>query len=83
MVRRPSQKTIPFLNKVDISCDASWVHLSKDGNQLTIKVDANPVAVNARGGWVTLSNGYVEKKIQITQYDLPALLALSGITDLL
>lgn len=67
-------KTIPFLNKVDISCDASWVHFSKDGNQLTIKVDANPVAVNARGGWVTLSNGYVEKKIQITQYDLPALL---------
>ena len=51
-------KTIPFLNKVDISCDASWVHLSKDGNQLTIKVDANPVAVNARGGCVSLSNGY-------------------------
>ena len=58
-------KTIPYLNKLDISCDASWVHLSKDGDKLIIKVDANPIATNARGAKLKISNGIKEAQVQI------------------
>lgn len=45
---------------------ASWGHLSRSGNVLTISVDENKTG-NARADYFKLSNGTVEKKITITQ----------------
>lgn len=45
---------------------ASWGHLSRSGNVLTISVDENRTG-NARADYFKLSNGTVEKKITITQ----------------
>ena len=73
-------KTIPYLNKLDISCDASWVHLSKDGDKLIIKVDANPIATNARGAKLKISNGIKEAQVQIMQFDLSALMGTYELT---
>ena len=73
-------KTIPYLNKLDITCDASWVHLSKDGDKLTIKVDANPIATNARGAKLKISNGIKEAQVQIMQFDLSALMGTYELT---
>ena len=74
MVKRLLRRPIPYLNKLDISCDASWVHLSKDGDKLIIKVDANPIATNARGAKLKISNGIKEAQVQIMQFDLSALM---------
>ena len=41
------KKTIPYLSWLNVSCDASWVHLTKEGNTLTIDVDANAIATKA------------------------------------
>ena len=73
-------KTIPYLNKLDISCDASWIQLSKDGDKLTIKVDANPIATNARGAKLKISNGTAEAQVQILQFDLSALMGTYELT---
>ena len=73
-------KTIPYLNKLDITCDASWVHLSKDGDKLIIKVDANPIATNARGAKLKISNGIKEAQVQIMQFDLSALMGTYELT---
>lgn len=73
-------KTIPYLNKLDITCDASWLHLSKDGDKLTIKVDANPIATNARGAKLKISNGIKEAQVQILQFDLSALMGTYELT---
>ena len=73
-------KTIPYLNKLDITCDASWVHLSKDGDKLTIKVDANPIATNARAAKLKISNGIKEAQVQILQFDLSALMGTYELT---
>lgn len=45
---------------------ASWGHLNRSGNVLTISVDENKTG-NARADYFKLSNGTVEKKITITQ----------------
>ena len=45
---------------------ASWGHLSRSGNVLTISVDENKTG-NARADYFKLYNGTVEKKITITQ----------------
>ena len=73
-------KTIPYLNKLDITCDASWVHLSKDGDKLTIKVDANSIATNARAAKLKISNGTAEAQVQILQFDLSALMGTYELT---
>ena len=73
-------KTIPYLNKLDITCDASWLHLSKDGDKLIIKVDANPIATNARGAKLKISNGIKEAQVQIMQFDLSALMGTYELT---
>lgn len=73
-------KTIPYLNKLDITCDAPWLHLSKDGDKLTIKVDANPIATNARGAKLKISNGIKEAQVQILQFDLSALMGTYELT---
>lgn len=73
-------KTIPYLNKLDITCDAPWLHLSKDGDKLTIKVDANPIATNARGAKLKISNGIKEAQVQILQFDLSAFMGTYELT---
>jgi len=73
-------KTVPHLDKLQLACDASWVHLSKDGNTLTITVDANPMATKARGSKIKVSNGTDEAQVQVLQYDLPALLGSYKLT---
>ncbi|WP_455080905.1 DUF4302 domain-containing protein [Prevotella melaninogenica] len=73
-------KTIPYLNKLDITCDAPWLHLSKDGDKLIIKVDANPIATNARGAKLKISNGIKEAQVQIMQFDLSALMGTYELT---
>ena len=73
-------KTIPYLSKLNISCDASWVQLSKEGNKLIIKVEANPVATNARGAKLKISNGTAEAQVQILQFDLSALMGTYELT---
>lgn len=73
-------KTVPHLDKLLLACDASWVHLSKDGNTLTIAVDANPMATKARGSKIKVSNGTDEAQVQVLQYDLPALLGSYKLT---
>ena len=73
-------KTIPYLSKLNISCDASWVQLSKDGDKLTIKVDANPIATNARAAKLKISYGTAEAQVQILQLDLSALMGTYELT---
>ena len=73
-------KTVPHLDKLQLACDASWVHLSKDGDTLTIAVDANPMATKARGSKIKVSNGTDEAQVQVLQYDLPALLGSYKLT---
>ena len=73
-------KTIPYLSKLNISCDASWIQLSKEGDKLTIKVDANPIATNARGAKLKISNGTAEAQVQILQFDLSALMGTYELT---
>lgn len=73
-------KTIPYLSKLNISCDASWVQLSKEGDKLTIKVDANPIATNARAAKLKISNGTAEAQVQILQFDLSALMGTYELT---
>ena len=73
-------KTIPYLSKLNISCDASWVQLSKEGNKLIIKVEANPIATNARGAKLKISNGTAEAQVQILQFDLSALMGTYELT---
>ena len=45
---------------------ASWGHLSRSGNALTVSVDENDTG-HARVDYFELSNGSVEKKVTITQ----------------
>ena len=73
-------KTIPYLSKLNISCDASWIQLSKEGDELTIKVDANPIATNARAAKLKISNGTAEAQVQILQFDLSALMGTYELT---
>ena len=73
-------KTIPYLSKLNISCDASWIQLSKEGDKLTIKVDANPIATNARAAKLKISNGTAEAQVQILQFDLSALMGTYELT---
>lgn len=68
------KKTIPYLSWLNVSCDASWVHLTKEGNTLTIDVDANAIATKARGAKIKISNGIDEASAAVMQYDLSALM---------
>ena len=68
------KKTIPYLSWLNVSCDASWVHLTKEGNTLTVDVDANAIATKARGAKIKISNGIDEASAAVMQYDLSALM---------
>lgn len=73
-------KVIPYLDKLNISCDAPWVQLTKEGNKLTITVEANPNATKARGAKIKISNGTNVAQVQVLQFDLPALLGTYQLT---
>lgn len=45
---------------------ASWAHLTKNGNQLTIKVDCNTNA-SSRTDWLSIRMGSKEKRINVSQ----------------
>ena len=45
---------------------APWGHLTKSGNQLSIKIDSNP-NTTSRLDWITIKAGNKEKRINISQ----------------
>lgn len=67
-------KTIPHLNQFDVTCDASWVHISKSGNKLTVKVDATTDTKTARKAKIVFKNGDYTASVSAIQYELSALL---------
>lgn len=67
--------TVPLLDQFNITSDASWVHITTNGNELTIKVDASTEKVRAAN--ITIANKHSERlasAIKVTQLDLDALL---------
>lgn len=44
----------------------SWIHLSKDGNELTVRVDSNPNAT-VRNGSFNINAGNIEKRVIVSQ----------------
>ena len=73
-------KTLPHLDQVKVSCDASWVHVSQSGNKLTIKIDANPDESKVRKTYVTFTNGNYSSSISVTQIELSAILGTYELT---
>lgn len=67
-------KTVPHLDQFDISCDASWVHISKSGNKLSVKVDATTDTKTARKAKIVFKNGDYTASVSAIQYELSALL---------
>jgi hypothetical protein len=67
--------TVPHLDQFNITSDASWVHITTNGNELTIKVDAS--TENVRAANIIIANKHSERlasAIKVTQLDLDALL---------
>lgn len=75
-VEKSITKFFPYLDKLNITCDASWVHLTTDNGKLTVNLDANPNATKARGARIKISNGVKESQVQVAQFDLPAILGI-------
>lgn len=50
---------------------ASWGHLTKSGNQLSIKIDKN-IGTSPRTDWFTIKAGNNEKRVNITQSGTPS-----------
>lgn len=73
-------KTIPHLDQVEFKCDAPWVHISKNGDKLTVKVDANPDASKARVATITMVNGDNSSSVKVTQMELSAILGKYTLT---
>lgn len=73
-------KTIPHLDQVQVTCDASWVHVSQSGNKLTIKIDANPDESKVRKTHITFTNGNYSSSISVTQIELSAILGTYDLT---
>jgi hypothetical protein len=67
-------KTIPHLDQFDVTCDASWVHISKSGNKLTVKVDATTDTKTIRKANIVFKNGDYKDSVNVSQYELSALL---------
>ena len=77
---RTITKTLPHLDQVQVSCDASWVHVSQSGNKLTIKIDANPDPDKIRKTYITFTNGNYSSQISVTQIELSAILGTYDLT---
>lgn len=71
---KTATKTIPHLDQFDVTCDASWVHISKSGNKLTVKVDATTDTKTARKAKIVFKNGDYTASVSAIQYELSALL---------
>ena len=56
---------------------ASWGHLTKNGNQLSIKIDRN-TNTSSRSDWFTVKAGNKEKRINISQVGSSASLSVSS-----
>ena len=67
-------KTIPHLDQFNVTCDASWVHISKSGNKLTVKVDATTDTKTIRKANIVFKNGDYKDSVNVSQYELSALL---------
>ena len=68
---------VSHLDQLDITTTASWVHITKNGNKLTIKVDANPDKSKARITTVKIVNknsSDLVTSITVSQFELDALL---------
>lgn len=65
---------IPHLDQYTFTADADWVHISTDGNTLTIRTDANPDASQVRRSTVTVTNGDYSSSFTVLQMELDALL---------
>ncbi len=55
----------------------SWGHLTKNGNQLNVRIDKN-TGKDARSDWFSVKSGNMEKKIRISQEGLPSSLSVSN-----
>lgn len=73
-------KTVSHLDQLQISCDASWVHITTNGNKLTITIDANPDASKVRKTHITFTNGNYSSQISVTQIELSAMLGTYDLT---
>lgn len=60
---------IPHLDKLTIESEADWIHVSTNGDQLTVTVDENPDG-NIRVGGLTISSGDNSSEITVTQCDI-------------
>ncbi len=67
-------KIVPHLDQVEISSDASWVHISKNGNELTIKLDASADKTKMRKATIVIKNGNDTSAVTVTQFELSSLL---------
>ena len=56
---------------------ASWGHIAKNGNQLTVRIDQN-TSKDARTDWFSVKAGGVEKKIRISQEGVSTSLSVSS-----
>ena len=56
---------------------ASWGHLTKNGNQLSVKIDRNS-SKDSRNDWFSIKAGNIEKKIRISQEGMPSSLSVSS-----
>ena len=56
---------------------ASWGHLTKSGDKISIKIDRNANSTS-RSDWFTVKAGNVEKKIRITQEGMQSSLSVSS-----
>ena len=59
------------------TCAASWGHLTKNGNQLSIKIDPNSKP-SSRTDWFSIKAGNKEKRINITQSGSSSSLSVSS-----
>ena len=56
---------------------ASWGHLAKNGNQLSVRIDENS-SKDSRNDWFSIKAGNIEKKIRISQEGMPSSLSVSS-----
>lgn len=73
--------TVPHLDQFNITSDASWVHITTNGNELTIKVDAS--TEKARTANIIIANKHSKRlasAIKVTQLDFNALLGNWNLT---
>ena len=56
--------------------NSSWIHLTKEENSLTARIDPNPNTSNRNGSFI-IKAGNLEKRVNVTQKAAPITLSLS------